>query len=200
MTNTLCEKILSELGLVLLERLPDGIFLRLGRQPPPAWFRDAMLSAKGNEPVTVAEAMPFVGHFLAEAESFWREGLDGRLRSDAFTLTDPRGAEIGLVASALVVGPRHFLVIELSAEFDERRRALQAARENALEHEDYVRRTGALLSPLAGVQRLAERLAASGLTTDQAVLATAIREQLAALASSLDVLAPLPEGVRRARS
>ena len=64
MTNTLCEKILSELGLVLLERLPDGIFLRLGRQPPPAWFRDAMLSAKGNEPVTVAEAMPFVGHFL----------------------------------------------------------------------------------------------------------------------------------------
>ena len=136
----------------------------------------------------------------AQAESFWREGLDGRLRSDAFTLTDPRGAEIGLVASALVVAPRHFLVIELSAEFDERRRALQAARENALQHEDHVRQTGALLSPLAGVQKLAERLAASGLTADQEVLATAIREQLAALARSLDVLAPLPEGVRRARS
>ena len=93
-----------------------------------------------------------------------------------------------------MVGHRHLLVIELSAEFDERRRALQSARENVLEHEDHVRRTGALLSPLAGVQRLAERLAASGLTADQEGLATAIREQLAALASSIQVLRRCPKG------
>ena len=186
MTNTFCEEILGGLGLVLLERLPHGIFLRLGRQPPPAWFRDVMLSGKrerarhGGRSDAVRRPLPG----LRPSRSGGRAATDAcaptRSRS-----TDSRGTEIGLVASALVVGHRHLLVIELSADFDERRRALQAARENVLEHEDHVRRTGALLSPLAGVQRLAERLAASGLTADQEALATAIREQLAALAGSL---------------
>lgn len=200
MSNTFCEEVLRGLGLVLLERLPHGLFLRFGRQEPPGWFRHVMLSANENEPVTVAEALPFVGEFLDPAEAFWREGRDGCLRSDHFTVVDPQGAEIGLVASALVVGHRHFLVIELFADFDERRRALQNARENVLEHEDHVRRTGALLTPLGAVQGLAERLAASGLTGEQQALSTAIREGLAALASSIESLAPLPKGVRRARS
>jgi hypothetical protein len=200
MTNTFCEEILTGLGLVLLERLPHGIFLRVGRGEPPEWFRHVMLSGKENEPVTVAEAMPFVGEFLDSAESFWREGQNGRLRSEAFTIVDSRGTEIGLVASALVVGHRHLLAIELSADYDERRRALQTARENVLEHDEHVRRTGALLTPLAAVRGLADRLAASGLTADQEALSTAIREQLTALAGSIQTLAPLPKGVRRARS
>ena len=109
-----------------------------------------MLSGKENEPVTVAEAMPFVGEFLDSAESFWREGSSGRLRSEAFTIVDSRGTELGLVASALVIGHRHLLAIELSADFDERRRALQSARENVLEHDEHVRRTGALLDAARG--------------------------------------------------
>lgn len=200
MTNTFCEEILAGLGLVLLERLPHGIFLRVGRSEPPEWFRHVMRSGKENEPVTVAEAMPFVGDFLDSAESFWREGSNGRLRSEAFTIVDSRGTEIGLVASALVIGHRHLLAIELSADYDERRRALQSARENVLEHDEHVRRTGALLTPLAAVRSLADRLAASGLSADQEALSTAIREQLTALAGSIQTLAPLPKGVRRARS
>ncbi len=200
MSNTFCEEILKELGVVLLERLPHGLFLRFGRQEPPEWFRHVMVSARENEPVTVAEALPFVGEFLDPAEAFWREERDGRLRSDQFTVVDPQGTEIGLVVSALVVGHRHFLAIERSADFDERRRALQVARENVLEHEEHVRLTGALITPLGAVQSLAERLAASGLTAEQEALATAIRERLAALAGSIESLAPLPKGVRRARS
>ena len=200
MTNTFCEEILAALGVVLLERLPHGIFLRVGRTEPPEWFRHVMVSGKEHEPGTVAEAMPFVGEFLDSAESFWREGQNGRLRSDAFTIVDSRGTEIGLVASALVIGHRHLLAIEVSADYDERRRALQSARENVLEHDEHVRRTGALLTPLASVRGVADRLAASGLTPEQEALSTAIREQLAALASSIQGLAPLPKGVRRARS
>ncbi len=200
MTNTFCEEILAGLGLVLLERLPHGIFLRVGRSEPPEWFRHVMLSGSEHEPGTVAEALPFVGEFLNSAEPFWREGLTGSLRSEAFTIVDSRGTEIGLVASALVIGHRHLLTLEPSADYDERRRALQSARENVLEHDEHVRRTGALLTPLAAVQGLADRLAASGLTGDQVALSTAIREQLAALASSIQSLAPLPKGVRRARS
>ena len=198
MTNTFYEEILSALGVVLLERLPHGILLRVGRKEPPDWFRHVMVAGKENEAVTVAEAMPFVGEFLDSAESFWREGRDGSLRSDVFTIVDSQGAEVGVVAWALVIGHRHLLAIEQSAGFDERRRALQSARENALEHDEHVRRTGALLTPIGALQDLADRLAASGLSGDQAALSTAIREQLTTLASSVKKLAPLPKGVHRA--
>jgi hypothetical protein len=198
MTNTFCEEILSALGVVLLERLPHGILLRTGRKEPPDWFRHVMIAGKENEAVTVAGAMPFVGEFLDSAESFWRQGRDGCLRSDAFTIVDSRGVEIGVVASALVIGHRHLLVLELSAGFDERRRALQSAREGELQHDEHVRRTGALLAPIAALQDLADDLAASGLTAEQGALSTAIREQLKALASSVQHLAPLPKRVRRA--
>jgi hypothetical protein len=200
MTNSFCEDILSALGVVLLERLPHGILLRIGRHEPPGWFRHVMLAGKEQEAITVAEAMPFVGEFLDSAESFWREGRDGSLRSEAFTIVDSQGAETGLVASALVIGHRHLLALEVAAGFDERRRALQSAREHQLEHDEHVRRTGALLTPIAALQDLAGRLAASGLTPDQGTLATSIREQLTALASAVQHLAPLPKGVRRARS
>ena len=198
MTNTFFEEILSALGVVLLERLPHGILLRIGRKEPPDWFRHVMVAGKEDGALTVADAMPFVGDFLDSAESFWRAGRDGILRSDAFTIVDSRQAEIGLIASALVIGHRHLLALELAAGFDERRRALQSARENELEHDEHVRRTGALLAPIGAVRELAERLAASGLTGDQAALASAIREQLTTLASSVQNLAPLPKGVRRA--
>jgi hypothetical protein len=200
MTNSFSEEILATLGLVLLERLPHGIFLRVGRKEPPDWFRHVMMGSKGNEAVTVAEAMPFVGEFLDPAESFWRAGRDGCLHSDAFTIIDSQGTEIGLIASALVIGHRHLLILEVAKDFDELRRALQSARENVLEHEEHVRRTGALLTPITALRDLADRLSASGLTADQEALSKAIREQLAALASSVQTLAPLPKGVRRARS
>lgn len=198
MTNSFCEEVLSALGVVLLERLPHGLLLRIGRKEPPDWFRHVMVAGKENEAVTVAEAVPFVGAFLDSAESFWREGRDGCLRSDAFTIVDSRQVEIGLVASALVIGHRHLLALEEAAGFDERRRALQRAREGELEHEEHVRRTGALLTPIAALENLAERLVDGAQTVEQASLASALREQLTALASSVEKLAPLPKGVRRA--
>jgi hypothetical protein len=198
MTNTFFEEILSALGVVLLERLPHGLLLRIGRNEPPDWFRHVMVAGKENEAVTVADAMPFVGEFLDSAESFWRAGRDGSLRSEAFTIVDSRQTEIGVVASALVIGHRHLLALEQAAGFDECRRALQSVRQNELEHAEHVRRTGALLTPIAALRDLADRLGASGLTADQAALSTAMREQLTALASSVQTLAPLPKGVRRA--
>ena len=201
MTNTLCEEILSELGLVLLERLPHGIFLRVGRQPPPAWFRDVMRSGRRERARhgcrSHAVRRPFPGPRPSRSGG---RVSDGRLRSEAFTLTDPRGAEIGLVASALVVGHA-----ALSGDRTVRRlrRApprVAGARENALEHEDHVRRTGALLSPLAGVQRLAERLAASGLTADQEGWQWRSANSSRRWPAPSRSCAPLPEGVRRARS
>src|SRR6185503_20134705 len=105
-SNPVYEAVLNRLGMVVMERLPHGIFLRLGTQPAPAWFSDVVVGANANEAVTIGEALPFVGHFLDEAEAFWREGRDGRLRSEPFTVSQASGATIGLAATAVVVGHR----------------------------------------------------------------------------------------------
>jgi hypothetical protein len=194
-TNTLFEGVLGTLDLVVLERLPHGIFLRMGTATPPSWFSDVIAAAGENQPVTVAQAFPFVGHFLDEAEFFWRQARNGRLRSDPFTTKDATGAEVVLVASALVIGHRHLLVLESPGDFDERRRALQSARETVLEYEAHLRRTRALLARIGASRALTDQLANSGLTPAQQQLAVEIGEQLASLASAIEELAPLPKGV-----
>lgn len=193
MTDKFFDAILSTLDLVVLERLPHGIFLRMGTAPPPSWFSHVMATA--GEPVTVAQALPFVGHFLDDAEFFWRQARNGRLRSDPFTMTDAAGAEVVLVASALVIGHRHLLVLESPGDFEERRRALQSARETVLEYEAHVRRTRALLARIDAARALTDQLGNSGLTPAKQQLAAEIGEQLASLAGTVEELAPLPKGV-----
>jgi hypothetical protein len=192
-TDKFFDAILSTLDLVVLERLPHGIFLRMGTAPPPSWFSHVMATA--GEPVTVAQALPFVGHFLDDAEFFWRQARNGRLRSDPFTMTDAAGAEVVLVASALVIGHRHLLVLESPGDFEERRRALQSARETVLEYEAHVRRTRALLARIDAARALTDQLGNSGLTPAKQQLAAEIGEQLASLAGTVEELAPLPKGV-----
>ena len=195
MTNTLFEEVLGTLDLVVLERLPHGIFLRMGTAPAPAWFSHVIANAGENQPVTVAQALPFVGHFLDEAEFFWRQARNGRLRSDPFTMKDASGAEVVLVASAVVIGHRHLLVLESPADFEERRRALQSARETVLEYEGHLRRTRGLLARIDAARALTDQLANSGLSAATQPLATDIGEQLTSLASAVEELAPLPKGV-----
>jgi hypothetical protein len=198
-SNPVYEAVLNRLGMVVMERLPHGIFLRLGTQPPPSWFSHVVLAANPNEAVTISEALPFVGHFMDEAEAFWREGRDGALRSEAFTVTDPSSAQIGLAATAVTVGHRSLLVLEMIPDFEERRRALQSARENALEHEAHLGRTRALLAGLDDTRALARQLAESGLAAAPRQLALQIGEQVDRLSSAVEVLAPIPDGVTSGR-
>lgn len=196
MSTALFEGVISALDLVVLERMPHGIFLRVGTAPPPDWFRQVMDAAEGEVPATIAEAFPFVDHFLDEAEFFWRQGRTGRIRSEPFIIKDAAGAECCLVASAVVVGHRHLLVLEATTDFEERHRALQSARETVLEHEAHVRRTRALLERIHAARALTTQLTNSGLTPERKPLAVEIGEQLSSLASAVEELAPLPKGVR----
>ena len=199
MSNPVYEAILNRLGMVVMERLPHGVFLRLGTQPPPPWFTHVVLAANPNEAVTISEALPFVGHFMDEAEAFWRKERDGALRSEAFTVTDPSGAQIGLAVTAVTVGHRSLLVLERIADFDERRRALQSARENALEHEAHLGQTRQLLEGIDDTRALAQQLAESGLDAAPRQLALQIGEHLARLSGAVEALAPIPDGVTRGR-
>ena len=197
MADTWVGGILTRLDLVVLERLPHGVFLRLGGGAPPLWFSRVMSPASGGDAVTVAAAMPFLEQFLAEAEPFWRDVREGRLRSEPFIVEDVESGELGLVATAISLGPRQFLVLGVAADFEQRRESLQVAREGRLAHEQHVRRTGALLGPIEKMQKRAAQLAASGLTVEQQALAQGLNEELAAVARAIETLAPLPKGVRR---
>ena len=200
MTSSVLAEILARLDLIVFERLPEGGFLRIAPPQLPPWFGPPFIQATGNEPLTLAEAFPFLERFLVDAEQVWQEPGEGRLRSEPFTATDPAGREVALVASAIAFGTRGFLILELLFDFEERRRTLQTAREQALAHEAHVRRTGALLPSVETVQRLAQQLVAGGLSPEQEQLVAEMRERLASLAGSIDSLAPLPKGVsRRAR-
>jgi hypothetical protein len=198
-SNSLADTILAKLGLVVFERLPDGVFMRIAPARAPEWFSRLYLGASGSAPVTLQEAFPFLEGFLLEADEIWRGAATERLRSEPFTILDRAGVETLLVASALAVEHRSFLILEQPDDFDERRRTLQRAREHTLAHEDHVRRTGALLEPIEAARQLLHRLEATGLGPDQQTLTAAIGERLASVTSSLETLAPLPKGVPRRR-
>lgn len=197
MTDAVLAEILARLDIVVLERLPGGSFVRLGEAEPPRWST-RLLPAAGDETGAIEQTVPFLESFLPDAEETWRAGGETPLRSDPFTVTDPSG-DVALVASALVVADRCFLIVESPYGFEERRQALQTAREQALAHEEHLRSTGALLTTVEATQQLTRQLATSGLTPEQQDLVAGIGQRLASLSSSIASLAPLPKGVSRGR-
>ena len=199
-TTTLLDDLLARLDLVVFERLPEGVFLHIGRAQPPGWFSRLFQAAAEAEPITIGQAFPFLEHFLAEAEEFWRGPGESRLRSGPFIMTDPGRGEVALVASAVTVAHRRFLVLELPYDLEEHRRALQSAREHGLAHEEHVRRTGALLAPLEEAQQLLRQLSTTTLSSEQQRLAEAVREHLAGVTASVDALAPRARHLSRTRN
>jgi hypothetical protein len=197
-TDAVLAELLTRLDLVVFERLPGEVFVRVGSDRPPSWFSRLSLTSR-EEAIRIEQVMPFVGEFLAEANEAWRAGGEKRLCSDPFTVTDTTGGEVALVASAVVVANRCFLILESPYNFEERRAALQTARENVLAHEEHLRRSGALLRPIAAAQQLMQQLTASGLAPEQQILAARISEQLESISASVESLAPLPKGVSRRR-
>lgn len=189
-------EILARLDLVVFERLPEGVFFRIAPVQPPAWFSRLFPDSTSQQPVTLAEVFPFLERFLSDVETLWREGGTSRLRSDAFTAGDHPEGELTLVASAVVVDHRCFLILELPADVEERRRTLQRAREHVQEHEAHLRRTAALIPRVAAAQRLAREHAANGGTAAHRELAALLEKDLATVVESLMTLAPTPRGVR----
>jgi signal transduction histidine kinase len=126
-------ELLSSLQVVALERRGADSFRPLHR--PPDWFLDLCPEATG-EDLRLGARFPFLEHFLAEAEEFWRAPGVASLKSGPWRETAPSGREFDLEATAAAPGATPVLLITaLGAEFEERRQQLQRARENRLAHE-----------------------------------------------------------------
>jgi hypothetical protein len=181
--------LVAALNLVVLERQPGGAFQLAVGALPPAWFGHLFREAAHGQPITLTRVFPFLDTFLVEAERFWDAPRGNRLRSDPFVVADASGGELALAASAVAIGMRRFLIIEMPDDFDDRRRALQSAREHVLAHEQFVRRVSALVDPAADAARLTGQLLDSGLTPQQQPLAAGVRDQLAKVSDALRSLA-----------
>jgi signal transduction histidine kinase/CheY-like chemotaxis protein/HPt (histidine-containing phosphotransfer) domain-containing protein len=132
--------LLEALGLVLLERLPDGAFTLQG--PAPDWFR--RLFPGDSSDITLTN-LPVLESVLPDAEKFWATHRAGRVSLGVCTSTDADGDECHFDVSAVGAGARQALVLRtLTGEYEERQSLFQKARERVLLFEKLERTEAAL--------------------------------------------------------
>lgn len=177
---------LHALDVALIERLPNSTYFMLSKVPD--WLRAVMDAAPSGSQRSLAAALPFLDHFLGEAEAAWYDGAPARAESGPFA------ARVGyedvlLRASALTLHKRSLLVLERLSGDADARPILQKAREKLLETELTTRRIAALHEPAASVRRLTAELSQKSLTPDQ----QAVVDQLTRASDALQTaLSPLP--------
>jgi len=124
--------LLDVLDVVLLEQHDTDRFGLINTAPD--WFiRFYPKVVFEKEAFWPPETFPFLENFLIDAKSFWEKKTVGRLKSGTFVEIDGKGNECALEASALCLGKRKILLLELLGTVHEERQALlQRARENIL--------------------------------------------------------------------
>ena len=125
------DELLAALEVVVLED-SAGTLRPIG--VVPEWFR-RFRPAAVSEPETLGKALgsPFLENFLTDADGFWKYRGPGRLRSGLWTETGEMGTDFQLEASAVCVGARRILLLQIQTLVHEERQAvLQRARSNNL--------------------------------------------------------------------
>ncbi|MCX4242852.1 HAMP domain-containing histidine kinase [Paraliomyxa miuraensis] len=131
--------VMAVLERLVLERLPDGRFVRRGTLP--AWCRRLGRPAlRAPIPVVIGELFPCLDPFMEAAEVVWRGEAGARVSSGFWTDTDTDGAELHLEALAVRVDGAEVLVVAHDERlFREQQRLLQRARELRLAHDALLR-------------------------------------------------------------
>lgn len=196
MADSLLTDLSEVLDLVVLEQLPGG-FVQITAGPLPPWFVRAFRTADDGQHVTLLDALPALDAFLAEAGAFWDRSTEGRLAGEPFLVTDAPDHEVPVAATAVKFAGRRILLLQPDAGYAERQHTLQRAREQALAHEQVVRRIQDLHRPLAQLARLADQLSATELDASQRATIAAITDQVKALRQVVDDL-PRPSRTGKA--
>lgn len=124
--------LLEGLDIILLEETSPESFRLIG--PMRDWFQqflsDAVDVVSSFKP---QDHISFIDHFLFDARPFWEKASKGRIKSGPFIQSDINNIECALEVSALKMGQRNILLIELlGSAYEERKLLLQRARENTL--------------------------------------------------------------------
>ena len=124
---------------LVLERLPDGQFVRHGALP--AWcLKLACSQLQATTPFSIDALFPFLDSFLSAAELAWRGESDARASSGFWTEVGSRGQEIHLEALAVRVDEAKVLVVAHDDRvFRQQQHILQRARLLRLSHDALLR-------------------------------------------------------------
>ena len=194
MSDTLLEHVLRALDVAVVERLPDSRFQMVGSWPE--WLEAAFDSAPAGARHTLAGALPFLEHFLQQADAAWHDR--GAARADSGLFTAKVGREEALLrATALTLEHRSLLVIERLTGDADTRPILQKAREQMLATEQLTRQAAAVHVPAAAIGRAADQLAAAELTPDHRALVDTLRTASTQLLAAVESLPKPPSKGRR---
>ena len=161
--------------------------------PAPDWLASLLGSFHAAE--IPWSAMPFVDHFLTQAQEAWHEGPDASTTSEPF-VAPGYNEEVLLRATALTVGRRRLLILERLSGKADLRPMLQLAREQKLEYERLVQDAGAVHAPAAAIEREVKALSAVALPKE---LVDPVNRLARASADLQSAVAPLPAQQSRHR-
>ena len=197
MSETLLASVLRALDVTVFERLADGKFRTLGTAPD--WLEAALGVTPRDAPNEGAGALPFLDHFLPQAEAAWHERRGARAGSGSFTV-EVAGEEALMRATALTVERRSLLLIERLVGDNDTRPLLQKAREQMLAAEQLARQAAAVHAPALAIGRVAAELAAADLGPGHKALVDALNAASAQLQTAADALPKPPSRGRRSSS
>lgn len=142
--GSIFESFLASQGYALFERVDEGAFRPIGAYPDwcvRIWGARPEVATKVPplKLLRLADAAPFLEHFLVDAAEFWHSHAAGCLQSGNWIERASDGSEIPLEAVAVSLGDKSLLVVQnLSRTFPEQQQLYQTARDSLLEHERLV--------------------------------------------------------------
>ncbi|MEO6349497.1 MAG: hypothetical protein ABIP53_02510 [Candidatus Limnocylindrales bacterium] len=128
--------------------------------PRPDWLAGVFTIVQDDARTALLGAVPFLDHFLVEAEAVWYEGHPASATSEPFVAL-VGGTDVLLRARAVTQHERRLLILQRLAGDADLRPMLQRAREQMLEHEQLVQRTSTLHAPAAAIDRQVRELLAA---------------------------------------
>jgi signal transduction histidine kinase/DNA-binding NarL/FixJ family response regulator len=133
------EKALAEMGFALLEYRGNGEFLPIATLP--TWFSEIWAETRNSsDPIPLTRQSSFLESFLLEAEDFWNSPTPAGCQSETWIEKALSGREIPVQARALLLDGNQILaLLSPDAQFRERVRFLQTARNALLDHERLAR-------------------------------------------------------------
>jgi signal transduction histidine kinase len=139
MDESLTDKIFAAWDFLVLERLDVGSFRVAGAIPD--WVKVCFPHLTDGDTVLIPEEQfLFLDNFLIDAEEFWLNNRQKRLKSGIWTETYVPGNECYFEASAMCINNQNLLLIELlNPEVEEKYQIIQKARENNLNYQNVIK-------------------------------------------------------------
>ena len=127
--------LLEIMGFVVIERIGTSSFRIKGNLPE--WFVAIFGTGPSSDStLTLEDISPFVDNFFPVAQQFWTDNKSGMLQSGPWTETDRFGNDHHLEISAVSLGKKHVLLLQLlGRSYQEKKDLLQQCREQGLDYE-----------------------------------------------------------------